>query len=122
MQCNLEGKYCSVRFFRDKLELPVHRETVCRVLVRKHISRISLPQITPDKLEFILVNEEPRKVRKTAAITYYGHYYRVLQEYIKRSVWTKLKGSTLIIECRDEVIARYKVREERYQDIPKSQP
>jgi hypothetical protein len=46
-------------------------------------------------------------VRKTAAITYYGHYYRVPEEYIKRTVWTKLKGSTLIIECGGEAIARH---------------
>jgi hypothetical protein len=81
----------------------------------------SLRQLKPDELEFILVYEEPRRVRKTAAITYYGHYYRVPEEYIKRTVWTKLKGSTLSIECGGEVIARYKVREERYQDVPKNQ-
>ncbi len=81
----------------------------------------SLRKLTPEELEFILVHEEPRRVRKTAAITYYGHYYRVPEEYIKRTVWTKLKGSTLIIECGGEVIARHKIREERYQDVPKSQ-
>jgi transposase InsO family protein len=80
----------------------------------------SLRKLTPDELEFILVHEEPRKVQKTAAITYYGHYYRVPEEYINRRVWTKLKGSTLKIECGGEVIARYKIREERYKDIPKN--
>jgi len=80
-----------------------------------------LRRLTPEELEFILVHEEPRRVRKTGAITYYGHYYRVPDEYIKRTVWTKLKGSTLIIECGGEVIARHKVREERYQDVPKNQ-
>lgn len=62
-------------------------------------------RLTPEELEFILVHEEPQRVRKTASITYYGHYYRVPEEYINRSVWTKLKGSTLIIECGGEVIA-----------------
>lgn len=81
----------------------------------------SLRKLKPEELEFILIHEEPRRVRKTAAITYYGHYYRVPEEYINRTVWTKLKGSTLIIECGGEVIARYKVREERYQDVPKNQ-
>jgi len=77
-------------------------------------------QLTPAELEFILVHEEPKRVRKTTAITYYGHYYRVPEEYIKRTVWTKLRESTLTIECGGEVIARYKVREERYQDVPKN--
>lgn len=80
----------------------------------------SLRKLTPEELEFILVHEEQRRVRKTGAITYYGHYYRVPDEYIKRSVWTKLKGSTLTIECGGEIIARHKIREERYQDIPKN--
>jgi hypothetical protein len=81
----------------------------------------SLRKLTPDELEFILVHEEPRRVLKTAAVTYYGHYYRVPEEYINRRVWTKLKGSTLIIECGADVIARYQVRQERYKDIPKNQ-
>lgn len=80
----------------------------------------SLRKLTAKELEFILVHEEPRRVLKTASITYYGHYYRVPEEYIKRRVWTRLKGSTLIIECGGEVIARYNLREERYQDIPKN--
>ena len=79
-----------------------------------------LRNLTPDELEFILVHEEPRKVLKTAAITYYGHFYRVPEAYINGRVWTKLKGSTLIIECEGKVIARHKIREERYQDVPKS--
>ena len=80
----------------------------------------SLRKLTPEELEFILVHEEQRRVRKAVAITYYGHYYKVPDEYIKRSVWTKLKSSTLIIECGGEVIARHKIREERYQDIQKN--
>jgi hypothetical protein len=81
----------------------------------------SLRRLTRDDLEFILVHEEPRRVLKTAAITYYGHYYRVPDEYIKRRVWTKLKGTNLTIECGGEVIARYTLRQERYLDVPKSQ-
>jgi len=81
----------------------------------------SLRRLTPKELEFILVHEEPRRVRKTGAITYYGHYYRVPDKYIKRTVWTKLKGSTLMIECGGEIIARHEVREERYKDVPKNQ-
>lgn len=80
----------------------------------------SLRRLTPEELEFILVHEEPRRVRRTASITYYGHYYRVPEEYINRRVWTKLKGSTLTIECGGEVIARHRIRAERYQDIPKN--
>ncbi len=30
----------------------------------------SLRMLTPEELEFILIHEEPRRVRKTAAITY----------------------------------------------------
>jgi len=80
----------------------------------------SLHKLTAEELEFILVHEEPQGVRKTGAITYYRHYYRVPDEYINRRVWTKLKGSTLIIECGGEVIARHNVLEERYRDIPKN--
>jgi hypothetical protein len=58
-------------------------------------------------------------VRKTTTIIYYGHYFRVPEEYIRRTVWTKLKGSTLIIECGGKVIARQKIKEQRYRDIPK---
>jgi transposase InsO family protein len=81
----------------------------------------SLRRLSREELEFILVHEEPRRVLKTAAITYYGHYYRVPDEYIKRRVWTKLKGTNLTIECGGEVIARHTLREERYQDVPKDQ-
>jgi transposase InsO family protein len=80
----------------------------------------SLRRLTREELQFILVHEEPRRVLKTAAITYYGHYYRVPDEYIKRRVWTKLKGSNLTIECAGEVIARHTLREERYQDVPRT--
>lgn len=81
----------------------------------------SLRKLSRDELEFILIHEEPRRVRRSAAITYYGHFYRVPEDYIDRRVWTKLKGSTLIIECGGEVIARYQLRSEKYQDIPKGQ-
>ncbi len=88
-----------------------------------NVRRISTPSrsagLTREELEFILVHEEFRRVPKTAAITYYGHYYRVLDEYIKRRVWTKLKGTNLTVECGGEAIARHTLREERYQDIPK---
>jgi transposase InsO family protein len=81
----------------------------------------SLRRLNREELEFILVHEEPRRVLKTAAITYYGHYYRVPEEYIKRRVWTKLKGTNLSIECGGEVIAKHTLREEKYQDVPKDQ-
>lgn len=77
-------------------------------------------KLTPEELEFILVHEEPRKVMRTASISYYGHLYRVPEQYIGRRVWTKLKGNTLAIECGGEVIARHKVREARYEDIPRT--
>ena len=80
----------------------------------------SLRRLTREELEFILVHEEPRRVLKTAAISYYGHYYRVPDEYIKRRVWTKLKGTNLLIECGGEVVARHTLRQERYQDVPKN--
>ena len=39
----------------------------------------------------------------------------------KRRVWTKPKRTNLIIECGGNVAARYTLREERYQDVPKDQ-
>ena len=69
-----------------------------------------LHRLTSEELEVVLVNEESGRVKKTAAITYYGYYYRVPDEYIKLTVFTKLKGSTLIIECGREVIVQHKVR------------
>ena len=33
----------------------------------------SLRKLSRDELEFILVHEEPRRVRRSAAITYYAH-------------------------------------------------
>jgi hypothetical protein len=79
------------------------------------------PLLIQEEPEFILDYEEPRRVLKTAATTYYGHYYRVPDEHIKRRVWTKLKGTSLTVECGGEVIARHTLREERYQDVPKDQ-
>ncbi len=58
----------------------------------------SLRHLSPDNLEFVLIHEEPRRVLKTAAIAYCGHYYRVPDEYVKRRVWTKLKGIDLMNE------------------------
>ena len=81
----------------------------------------SLRRLSREDLEFILVHEEPRRVLKTAAITYYGHYYRFPDEDIKRRVLTKLKGTNLIIERGGNVIARHTLREERYQNVPKDQ-
>jgi hypothetical protein len=80
----------------------------------------SLRRLNREELEFILIHEEPRRVLKTAAIAYYGHYYRVRDEYIKRRVWTRLKGTNLEIECDGHIIARYALRQERYQDIPRT--
>jgi len=79
----------------------------------------SLRKLIPTELEFILVHEEPRKVLRTGAISYYGHYYRVPDSYIGRRVWTKLKGRTLSIECGGERIARYGIDERQYQDVPR---
>ncbi len=78
----------------------------------------SLRRLSRDELEFILVHEEPRRVLRTGAITYYGHCYGVPEEYIKRRVWTKLKGTDLMIECGGKMIAQYKLRQERYADLP----
>jgi len=80
----------------------------------------SLRKLTREELDFILIHEEPRRVLKTAAIAYYGHYYRVPDEYIKRRVWTRLKGANLEIECDGQIIARYALRQERYQDLPRT--
>lgn len=64
-----------------------------------------------DELEFILVHEEPRKVLRTAMISYYDHYYWVSDRYTGRRVWTKRKGRTLSIECEGERIGRYEIDE-----------
>ena len=52
----------------------------------------SLRKVRLEELEFFLVHEEPRRVLKTASITYYGQYCRAPDEYIGRRVWTRLKG------------------------------
>jgi hypothetical protein len=67
-----------------------------------------------------LVHEEPRRVLRAGAISHYGHYSKVPDEYINRRVWTKLKGTNLIVECGGDIIARHKIREERYKDFPKN--
>lgn len=73
----------------------------------------SMRKVSPEELEFILVHEEPRKVLKTASITYYGQYYRVPDEYIGRRVWTRLKGEILFIESGKRVIAEYRLKHDR---------
>jgi transposase len=40
-----EGQHRSARFIKDHLGLRVHRETVRRILVRYHLSRLSLPPV-----------------------------------------------------------------------------
>ena len=45
VRCKLEGKHRSARFIRDKLQLPVHSETVRLVLARHRLTRISLPPV-----------------------------------------------------------------------------
>ena len=78
----------------------------------------SLRRLTAEELEFILVHEEPRKVLKTGAISYYGQYYRVPDEYIGRRVWTKLKGGILFIESAKKVIAQYPIKHDRLDEPP----
>ena len=73
-------------------------------------------RLTAEELEFILVHEEPRKVLKTGAITYYGQYYKVPDAYIGRRVWTKLKGDTLLIESAKKVIAEHQIRHDRFDE------
>jgi transposase InsO family protein len=73
-------------------------------------------RLTAEELEFILVHEEPRKVLKTGAITYYGQYYKVPDAYIGRRVWTKLKGDTLFIESAKQVIAEHQIKHDRFDD------
>jgi hypothetical protein len=43
----LERKHRSAKFIRDKLQLRVHRETVRQILVRHHLSRITLSPVKP---------------------------------------------------------------------------
>ena len=47
VSAKLEGKHRSARFIKDHLKLLVHRETVRRVLVCHHLSRITLPPVKP---------------------------------------------------------------------------
>lgn len=77
----------------------------------------SLRKVSPEEIEFILVQEEPRKVLKTGSITYYGQHYRVPDEYIGRRVWTRLKGETLTIEAGKKIIAQYQLKHDRL-DLP----
>ena len=73
-------------------------------------------RLTAEELEFILVHEEPRKVLKTGAITYYGQYYKVPDAYIGKRVWTKLKGDTLFIESAKKVIAEHQIKHDRFDE------
>lgn len=61
-------------------------------------------------------------MQSTALTAFLKQYFLIKGVNLRliRTVWTKLKGSTLIIECGGEVIGRYKVMEERYQDILKN--
>lgn len=68
-------------------------------------------RLTEEELEFILVHEESRKVLRTGYVSYYGQFYRVPDKYIGRRVWTKLKGSTLAVECGGEIIAKHKIKD-----------
>ena len=68
-------------------------------------------RLTGEELEFILVHEESKKVLTTGFISYYGQFYRVSDKCIGRRVWTKLKGSTLAVECSGEIIAKHKIKD-----------
>ena len=68
-------------------------------------------RLTGEGLEFILVHEESKKVLTTGFISYYGQFYRVSDKCIGRRVWTKLKGSTLAVECGGEIIAKHKIKD-----------
>ena len=99
----------------------------------------SLPQIHPSQIKSIWIQhatgpveisekvhwssldfiDSPGSWNSYLSISYYGHYYRVPDNYIGRRVWTKLKGRTLSIECGGERIARYEIDERQYQDVPR---
>jgi len=75
----------------------------------------SLRQPNSEDLELHLIHEEPRKVMRTRCISYYGHTYRVPDDYIGRRVWTVLKGENLRIEYGKEVIAQYPLKTDYLQ-------
>lgn len=43
----LEGRHRSARLIRDLLALPVHEDTIRRVLIKHHLERTSLPPVKP---------------------------------------------------------------------------
>lgn len=47
IQAKLQGSHRSSRFIRDLLALPVHEETVRRVLLKHHLERTALPPLKP---------------------------------------------------------------------------
>lgn len=47
VQTKLAGRHRSARLIRDLLRLPVHAETVRRVLLKHHLERTSLPPVKP---------------------------------------------------------------------------
>lgn len=47
VQAKLDGPHRSARLLRDLLRLPVHPDTVRRVLVKHHLERTSLPPVKP---------------------------------------------------------------------------
>ncbi len=47
IQARRDGPHRSARFLRDLLQLPLHEETVRRILVKHHLERTSLPPLKP---------------------------------------------------------------------------
>lgn len=47
VQAKRDGPHRSARFLRDFLRLPVHPDTVRRVLIKHHLERTSLPPVKP---------------------------------------------------------------------------
>lgn len=50
-----------------------------------------------------------RRVYLDPTISYYGHSSRVSRGYLKRRVWTKLRGDTLFIESGGKVIIKHEL-------------
>ncbi|MDD1777388.1 MAG: hypothetical protein LUQ65_04400 [Candidatus Helarchaeota archaeon] len=61
-------------------------ESAVQFLGASELYAKSFRRLNREAVEFILVYEEPRRILKTEAITYYGHYYSAPKEYIKRRV------------------------------------
>jgi transposase len=47
VQIKLEGRHRSARLIRDMVGLPVHEDTVRRILIKHHLERTSLPPVKP---------------------------------------------------------------------------